>query len=67
MSLTCGVSNTLNVLLVFDTWKKKKLRMGKIDMCYTFLATFFSLNSWYLHLLVYYKHMLNFQWGYFVD
>jgi len=26
---------------------------------------FLTLNSWYLHLLIYYKYMLNFQWGLF--
>jgi len=26
---------------------------------------FSTLNIWYLHLLVYYKYMLNFQWGLF--
>jgi hypothetical protein len=40
MLLTCGVSNTLSVLQVFDIWEKKSLHIGKIDMYYTFLATF---------------------------
>ncbi len=26
---------------------------------------FLTVNNWYLHLLVYYKYMLNFQWGLF--
>jgi hypothetical protein len=64
MLLTCDVSNTLSVLLVFDTWKEIST-YGKNWHRLHISRDFLTLNSWYLHLLVYYKHMLNFQWGLF--
>jgi hypothetical protein len=65
MLLTHGASNTLNVLLVFDTWERNICIWEKLTRVSHISCHFLTLNSWYLHLLVYYKYMLNFQWGLF--
>jgi hypothetical protein len=57
-------SNTLSLLLVFNTWEKNPCIWEKLT-CVHISRHFLTLNSWYLHLLIYYKYMLNFQWGLF--
>jgi hypothetical protein len=58
------VNKTLNILLVFDTWERNFYIWEKLT-CVTHFLPLFDFNSWYLHLLIYYKYMLNFQWGLF--
>jgi hypothetical protein len=45
--------------------RKKSLHMGKNWQVSHISCHNFNFNSWYLHLLVYYKYMLNFQWRLF--
>jgi hypothetical protein len=47
------------------TLEKKIFAYGKIWHILHISRNFSTLNSLYLHLLVYYKYMLNFQWGLF--
>ncbi len=65
MLLTRGVRNTLSLLLVFDAWERKLCIWENLTCVLHISHHFSTLNNWYLHLLVYYKYMLNFQWGLF--
>ncbi len=47
------------------TLEKKIFAYGKNWHMLHISRHFSTLNSWYLHLLIYYKYMLNFQWGLF--
>ncbi len=64
MLLTHGVSNTLSVLLVIDIWERNLCIWENWHVLHI-SHHFLTLNTWYLHLLVYYKYMFNFKWGLF--